>query len=224
MSSPEELELEQLVAPFLTVRAVLILPISTLSAMYLTYGIYILIFAVSVRVLLRPDRPTTVSNLYLPCTIFSFTMATIYVASFTAKDVHQAILVFNAAKTKDYLRLVELLRYDFESAMEFGLLALTASLMNIAADCMLIHRCYACWGFRRRILIPLMLIAVALNILDLIANFDTSTPEHSHFFLKFTTTGNANGIAIAVFSMLLTLLTAGRIWWTTRTDLKGAQN
>ncbi|KAG7097974.1 hypothetical protein E1B28_005284 [Marasmius oreades] len=230
MSSPEELELEQALAPFLTVGAVLVLPISTLSAMFLTYGIYILIFGVSIRVLLRPGRPTTISNLYLPCTIFSFIMATIYVGTVTAKYVHQAVLCFTTVKTKEYLQLAEFLTYDVESAVEFALMVLTGALMNIVADCMLIHRCYACWGFRRAILIPLVVMAVALDGLDFItsiggiANFNTSIPGHSELYDKFGIISNGDGIAIAAFNMLLTVLTAGRIWWTSRKDLKGAQN
>ncbi|KAK1222211.1 hypothetical protein PQX77_014955, partial [Marasmius sp. AFHP31] len=57
-----------------------------------------------------------------------------------------------------------------------------------------------------------------------IATFNSSIPRQAYLYQKFSVISNGNGIGIAAFNMFLTLLTAGRIWWISRTDLRGAQS
>ncbi|KAF9263148.1 hypothetical protein L218DRAFT_999804 [Marasmius fiardii PR-910] len=101
---------EHVAAPFLTFDEVVTLPLSTLSVMFVIYGIYIVIWGQAVRILYRPDGPS--SKLYMGWTISLFVLATLYTATYVWGSSHQAAILFYGATKEDYSSLLNLLDTD----------------------------------------------------------------------------------------------------------------
>ncbi|KAJ8077834.1 hypothetical protein PM082_002274 [Marasmius tenuissimus] len=216
MSSSDELE--EFVGPFITVQEVVVAPIATLSTMFVVYGMYTIIFGLCMQVLHR--RKTAKSGLYLTCTISLFVLANIYVWAAVWGMARQTILYFRAAKTRDYEPLAEYLVHDNTKIIWAGLTNLSGYFMNVVADIMLIHRCYVLWGSKKIFLYGLALVAFVINGIGLaiciMVPVGLGVPSKRDIFLVANTIGGGWSIASAVFNGLLSLLTAGRIWWVSR--------
>ena len=77
-------------------------------------GIYIIIFGLCIHTLhrRRASGSGSESRLYLTCTVALFVLATVAVAGETFGLAQQAIVVFQASKTRDFDLLLEYLRQD----------------------------------------------------------------------------------------------------------------
>ncbi|KAG7086091.1 hypothetical protein E1B28_003606 [Marasmius oreades] len=147
--------IEQRLAPYLSTRSILVYPITTLSVMFLLYGIsvtsskkfrsspnlylpglYIPLFGLSIRILWR--RNNAISKLYLGFVITLFVLATLDNACVAAQLIRQALLTLSAAKTKDYGDLVSYLHEDNGKTALSTITNLTDILMNAVADFMLV--------------------------------------------------------------------------------------
>ncbi|KAK1217926.1 hypothetical protein PQX77_019401 [Marasmius sp. AFHP31] len=135
--------------------------------------------------------------------------------------------MFRASKTRELEPVVKYLRDDDIATAWVTVVGLTAALMNVIADIMLIHRCYIVWESSRILLYSLSSAAsilngiqIAVSIITSVANVDPSVKPLARTARRV---GNGCQIAIAMFSALLSLLTvvlmgllASRIWWISR--------
>ncbi|KAK7054283.1 hypothetical protein VNI00_003476 [Paramarasmius palmivorus] len=79
-------------------------PASALSAMYFTYGIYVLLFGTYLY--MTRSRNQTYDrrnkNLYLILAVVLFVLSTIFVVNYTIWAAHASIVRFNVVKDGDY--------------------------------------------------------------------------------------------------------------------------
>ncbi|KAK1216337.1 hypothetical protein PQX77_021038, partial [Marasmius sp. AFHP31] len=98
---------EERLAPYTSTEIVIAFPIATFALMFLTYGVYLIIFGLSIHVLLRRHgRHTSARRLYLWCTILLFALDTVHVIFHSTGMAYQAVEDFHAAKTKDWDRFM----------------------------------------------------------------------------------------------------------------------
>uniref|UniRef100_A0A0W0FDN3 Uncharacterized protein n=1 Tax=Moniliophthora roreri TaxID=221103 RepID=A0A0W0FDN3_MONRR len=97
-------------------------------------------------------------------------------------------------------------------------------LANVAADLLLIHRCYLIWNSPKPLAYTLIFLSVSLNAIGLSSTIVIAIGNHHLYSAtngrQLYTIGNsivnAYLIAHTVFNGILTVMTAGRIWWITR--------
>ncbi|ESK86287.1 hypothetical protein Moror_16588 [Moniliophthora roreri MCA 2997] len=215
--------IEETLEPFLSVRNILVEPISTLCFMFFIYGLYVVIFTICVYVLTRrAERPNR--GLYLTCIITLFVLITACNTVVTVVYIDQSIVEFTAAKTRKYRAVLKLLTGQTTITRLGSVIPeLFPVLINIVADFMLIHRCHIIWGSRKRIGIPLFLVSFVVNAIGLAAAIVVTVGslnyEDDRFRSVYATGGRIRSgffVTNAVFNSILTLMTAGRIWWITR--------
>ncbi|KAG7087577.1 hypothetical protein E1B28_013531 [Marasmius oreades] len=203
---------------FLSLNNVFILPMSTLLVIYATYGIYIVIFGLSIHVLTRQRSTQAARKLYLWCTILLFSLDTLYVAGYTMQQFRQVMIQYEAARTRKLDHLIEDLFKDRAIDVGFSMWAIVVVLMNAVADCTLVHRCYVVWDSRKLVLYPLAFLSFAINAILLGSGIRALVDYFTESSL-LTLSNDINNVAFvtaACFNFILTLLTAGRIWWITR--------
>ncbi|KAJ8077627.1 hypothetical protein PM082_002059 [Marasmius tenuissimus] len=205
---------------YLTVQNIIVEPIATLTSLFLVYGMYIIIFGLSVHVLHR--RKVTASGLYMACTVSLFLLASLYVVSETVGLTRQAVVEFRALRTGDYDSLMRYLRAPGDDPAKIAWVAIdgpACTLMNAIADVMLIHRCYILWGSKKIMLYVLGVAAFVINAIGLAGSVaDSVGIGTSQKYLYMTGEHIILGwmIATIIFNSLLSLSTAGRIWWISR--------
>lgn len=207
--------------PFVSAGSIITGPIATLATMFLVYGIYCVVFGLSIQALFW--HKTSIHKLYKGCSVALFVLATISVAVNTWGISQQALLCFHAATTKDYLPLI---KYLVGQNGEFPYVLTTnivSNLMNSIADVMLVHRCYVLFSYKKFILYPLASAAVVLNGLllactvGLVNGLGTRTkPLNYNVVVGTYKFENDLGPAIVAFQILLASMTGGRIWWISR--------
>ncbi|KAG7098091.1 hypothetical protein E1B28_000065 [Marasmius oreades] len=212
---------EEELAPFLSTRQIIVHPISTLSAMFLVYGFYILLFGIAVRSLARQlHRPNR--KLFLCWTITLFALMTILVIIQAWSLIRQSIIDFDAAKSKDYLPLIWYNAHDMVKVAHFTILNVLPVLQNFITDTMLIHRCYVIWNSRQQIGIPLILVSAVINAIGLastimgaVAGSNMDVDSNVRIYQIGNNINSGYFLANMSFNGFLTLLTAGRIWYVT---------
>uniref|UniRef100_A0A0W0G6G9 Uncharacterized protein n=1 Tax=Moniliophthora roreri TaxID=221103 RepID=A0A0W0G6G9_MONRR len=119
--------------------------------------------------------------------------------------------------------LIEYLTGDLENIVVSALGDVIAVFLNIAADYMLINRCYVIWSSKKRVAIPLITASVITNAIGLagvitiaIASRDTFVESNQVLYLAGSNIAFAFSIISAFVNSVITLLTAGRIWWIYR--------
>ncbi|KAJ8085684.1 hypothetical protein PM082_004502 [Marasmius tenuissimus] len=213
-----ETEMEQTLEPFTSVQVVIVQPIATLSVLFLVYGMYIIIFGLSLNVLWR-RRDSTASKVYMKWIIVLFVLTNIYDAVTTWIYISQTLVAFNAVKTKDYMPLIESLAGDTSSAAQLGLSGFSSLIMGIIMDCFLVQRCYVIWGFRKSILYPFAFIVLVTDGMGFVATAVMIAAYHQNNLTLYQKTFDIMQplvIITVAYDSILTLLTAGRIWWITR--------
>ncbi|KAK7037263.1 hypothetical protein VNI00_011254 [Paramarasmius palmivorus] len=216
-------------ASFLTVRKVIVDPISSLSIMYFGYGFYVLLFGLCMRIMHARKREHVNQTLYLTLTIILFILSTLFVVDYTINIVGETILYFTAMKTANYDRLDEYLSGDLGRTIVFSFHQGITVLLNITADYMLIHRCYLIWDCRKRIAIPLIVASALVNGVSLpYMRFTPLIKRMSGLGISGTivkaiglrqTTNSANYALYLVGESKIApvySLSAGRIWYVHR--------
>ncbi|KAF9265721.1 hypothetical protein L218DRAFT_924262 [Marasmius fiardii PR-910] len=208
--------------PLLEVGQVVIFPIVTVMVMCIVYGFSIALFALCIH-LLRQGR-MRFQTLYISFIAILFVLATSMVAVEVMKMIQESVEEFVFIKTGNFLPLYNFLKHDTLKTTIYALGIILPILANIAADSILIHRCYVVWGSTRRILLPLVLASFAVNvtsstgaIMFIIGIRDTRISSN---IALVKTGGNIQAVGMilsASFNSILTLLTAGRVWRITRT-------
>ncbi|KAI3604613.1 hypothetical protein WG66_008178 [Moniliophthora roreri] len=231
---------------FVTIGQVVVLPITTLSVAYFVYGFYALLFGTCIYMMRRRqaterDGEELNHRFYLLLTVILFTLSTMWIGIYTAAMVLDSVSIFTGVITGDYESLDNYLTGNTGKTIlvagQHLILVLLryfpfiyphprktqAQYSSTTADYMLVHRCYVIWGFRKRIGVPLIVASVLINTLGLIAVIIltigvTKTSDDSNWALF-----GVGGILIiayiigsTIFNSVLTLLTAGRIWWIHR--------
>ncbi|KAF9259787.1 hypothetical protein L218DRAFT_632900 [Marasmius fiardii PR-910] len=208
--------------PLFDVENVVIVPNVTLSIMYFVYGLYTLLFGLCIYVL-RRGPAFHLQNLYVSVTAILFVVSTCMVAAETAMQIQQTVVLFNSTKTRDFLPFLKFGRHNTLKTVIYAFNFLLPVIANVAADFILIHRCYIVWRYSKRVLVPLVLASFAVNtvfttgtIMIITGERDTSIVSNKGLVEKGQTVMGVGVLMSAPFHLIFTLLTAGRIWWITR--------
>ncbi|ESK84179.1 hypothetical protein Moror_16982 [Moniliophthora roreri MCA 2997] len=212
------------VAPELSTRLIIVVPMLNLSVMYFVYGLYVLLFCTCIYMMRNRQQGNERRNwsLYLSLTVALFVFSTAFVVVYTIDAVYQAFIFFTAVKAQDYQLLVDYWMFSAELIVATSLKMFLAILLNITAECMLIHRCYLIWGFQKWVAIPLIVASVITNVAGLVGTtIDTIGDSNSASNLALYDVGGDITLAYQIalspaMNSILTLLTAGRIWWIHR--------
>uniref|UniRef100_A0A0W0FNN1 Uncharacterized protein n=1 Tax=Moniliophthora roreri TaxID=221103 RepID=A0A0W0FNN1_MONRR len=207
-----------------TARSIIVYYVTTASAMYFAYGLYILLFGTSIYIMhchqQEQGDERLDNNLYSLLTIILFVLSTVFVVDWTIESIRGPSAVFNMFKTGSTQPMVDYYLNSPGKIVANSFNGLVPIFLNIAADYMLIHRCYVIWSSRKRVAIPLIIVSVATNatalvgiIIDLIY-LARDIPESLHHIGNALVVGS--DISSAVINSLITLLTAGRMWWIHR--------
>ncbi|KAL0057749.1 hypothetical protein AAF712_015596 [Marasmius tenuissimus] len=220
MSEPTQQAVDK-VLTMLDAGRVIGFPIATLTATYFFYGLYTVLVILCVPLLMR-DRFEN-RRFYLFSTLLLFAICTIMVIDVTISYTHDAWVVYDFAKTKDWRPYVDYLMYNKPKLALYAGYAGIPALANIIAETMLIHRCYIIWGRRKRVAIPLVILSAITSLLFLgasvlaLAGLGNMGSKRGLKLLTYTSTFLFVGLLMsAVVNVLVTLLTAGRIWWVNR--------
>ncbi|ESK93529.1 hypothetical protein Moror_1643 [Moniliophthora roreri MCA 2997] len=222
-------EIPEEIAGLLTVDRSIIYPTSTLSVMYFIYGFYVLLFGTYVYMMRgrQQDNEHLNHNLYPLLTVVLFVLSTVFVAAKTMDEVRRSIFLFTTLQTGDYEPLLNYLTIDVTRTVAVGLLNIVAALINIAAELMLIHRCYIIWGSKKRVAVLLLIASILINAVGLVSaiaqtvGIKDRNDESTIVLLKNAlTAGFVYNIVSAVINSVLTLLTAGRICSVSRIILE----
>ncbi|KAK1223224.1 hypothetical protein PQX77_013903 [Marasmius sp. AFHP31] len=210
--------LEEFAETYLTAELVIVHPIVTLSAMFLVYGMYIIVFGSCTSILYRRKGPSF--GLYMTCTICLFVLASITIGFEVFGEINQTLVGFRALKTRDLEPLVRYMQHDSGQTAWITATGVIPAVMNAIADIMLIHRCYVVWGSNRILLYVLIGGAFVSNGLQFATVIMISVTVDFASMISLYRTARAinNGCSIltAVFNGLLSLATAWRIWWISR--------
>ncbi|ESK87664.1 hypothetical protein Moror_1886 [Moniliophthora roreri MCA 2997] len=211
------------IASILSVQSTVIFSISTLSATYFVYGLYVLLFGAAVYMMRSRQQCDERLNwsLYLLLTVILFVFSTAYVVIETVYLVRDSIICFTAVKTRDYEPLVDYWTHDSYKTALVAFILLIPIILNIVAEYMLIHRCYLIWSSRKRVALPLVVASVLTNIIGVVsAVLITVEVDSESLNPALYTSGRITNFVYSVTSLVvnfvLTLLTAGRIWWINR--------
>ncbi|ESK80982.1 hypothetical protein Moror_7629 [Moniliophthora roreri MCA 2997] len=208
---------EEDVAPFNSTTLILVEPIVNLTVMFYIYGIYTVLFIIS----LQQDHPSRV--LYMFFTIALFTLTSAYVVVETFAYAYQATLEFTFTKSQDWASFLAYLYCDNAMTIAFGFGYILPLCLVTVADLMLLHRCYVIWGSSKWIAFPFIFIVLSLAICEIVASAfevigisNTADPVKVQVLLQGNTIDIAFWLAEMGVNIILTLLTAGRIWWISR--------
>ncbi|KAL0565613.1 hypothetical protein V5O48_016407 [Marasmius crinis-equi] len=189
---------------------------------YLFYGLYIPIFASAVH-LLRQDI-FEFRKIYLTCTIALFVISTLTVIDDTFMAIQHAILQFDTLKTQDWESYNNWLIKQNLKAASTTIFYFLPPFANLAAETMLIHRCYIIWGSSKRVGIPLAVTSVLGSLTSIVGAVlvgigigGDTTVERNLFLAAVGEQTSMAGLLLSVLvNICITLLTAGRIWWINR--------
>ncbi|KAJ8085716.1 hypothetical protein PM082_004534 [Marasmius tenuissimus] len=212
---------KQVLEPYTSSGQVIVFTISTLSVMLLVYGMYIIIFGLSVNVLWFRHE-SSASKSYMRWIIALFILTTISNATIVWFHMYQALIIFNVIKTNNYVPYFRLLsggNRPSEWVAQLCLGLFSSAIISFIFDYLMVHRCYVIWGYSKRILYPFIFVVLVTNVAAFVVYvIQTVAYKHQNHALYTSSINIANVLTIiaAVYTSLLTLLTAGRIWWTVR--------
>uniref|UniRef100_A0A0W0G2V6 Uncharacterized protein n=1 Tax=Moniliophthora roreri TaxID=221103 RepID=A0A0W0G2V6_MONRR len=213
---------EEDVASFTSITNILVKPMASLTVMFYVYGIYTVLFIISLHILIcRQDRPNRVLYMFFTIALFTLTSAFIIMETFGA--AYEATLLFTFTKNQNWASLLAYLYHDNTKTIGIGFQQVLALCLVTMADLMLFHRCYMIWGSSKWIAFPLTFVILSLAICEIVAVAfavigisNTANPAKVQLFLLGNTIDTAFWLADMGVNVILTLLTAGRIWWISR--------
>ncbi|ESK85030.1 hypothetical protein Moror_15723 [Moniliophthora roreri MCA 2997] len=210
---------EEDVAPFDSTTNILVQPIANLTVMFYVHGIYTVLFIISLHILIhRQDRPNRV--LYMFFTTALFTLTSAYIAVETFFDAYQATLEFTFTKNQDWALFLAYLYHSNAKTIMAGFDYILPLCLVTIADLMLLHRCYVIWGSSKWIAFPFIFVMLSLAICEIVASIfviigisNYADPAKVQLLLQGSTIDTAFWLAEMGVNIILTMLTAGRIWW-----------
>ncbi|KAK1220458.1 hypothetical protein PQX77_016776 [Marasmius sp. AFHP31] len=216
MASKQEIA-KQALEPFTSIEQVIVYPISTLLVMFLMYGMYIIIFGLSLNVLWQ-RRESSASKSYLRWIITLFVLITINNAGILWNQMGQTLDSFNAVERSDYIPFFNIFTSDrlpSDWVARIGLGSFSATIVGCIFDYLMVHRCYVIWGYSKWILYPFGLIVLVTDGFVVYAIETAAYQNQQHaLYRRVLDIISVLTIIEATYAFLLTLLTAGRIWWT----------
>ncbi|KAJ8085608.1 hypothetical protein PM082_004426 [Marasmius tenuissimus] len=189
--------------------------------MSLVYGMYIIIYGLSINILWR-RRESSASRAYARWITALFILTAIYNASTIWIYIDGALVAFNAVKTNDYISFYKSVSGQSSRsklAAQMGLAGLSANIITCIFDYLMVHRCYIIWGYSKWILYPFAFVVLVSDTTGFVVSaIGTSAYQHHEraLYTKTTIIESILVIIAAVYTSILTLLTAGRIWWMAR--------
>ncbi|ESK86773.1 hypothetical protein Moror_15151 [Moniliophthora roreri MCA 2997] len=213
---------EEDIAPFDSITNVLAEPMASLTVILYIYGIYTVLFIISLRVLIcRQDRPNRALYMFFTIALFALTSAYNIVEIFSY--ARQATLEFTFIKNQDWASWLAYLNHDNVKTILFGWEIVLPLCLVTIADLMLLHRCYVIWGSSKWIAFPMIFLILSLAICEIvtcafgiIGISNTADPAGSWLYFQGNIIDSAFWLADMGVNIILTLLTAGRIWWISR--------
>ncbi|ESK84955.1 hypothetical protein Moror_9237 [Moniliophthora roreri MCA 2997] len=219
-------ELEETVAPFLDRQFVVTLPLNTIIVTFLVYGIYVVVFGICVSIFRRSKKDPNNdrrNKLYIWSTFLLFGLATASTAICTWYYYSQALFFYDMARSRDYEPFLEHLAHDDTNIARRGALSALLGLISLTSDLTVIHRCYTVWDKRKIIALPLLFAAFCRTCLGVTGSILTALRNrnaYNEWNWSLYVTGNRMALSVevinAALSFLVTLLTAGRIWYISR--------
>ncbi|KAF5346919.1 hypothetical protein D9758_010097 [Tetrapyrgos nigripes] len=231
------------VTDLLTTDTVIVNPVATLSTLYFIYGFYVLLFIIYLYLFLqhrRRQRDIDSGNgasgnlLYFPGVVALFVVSTCFVVFETQSSVRAGTIFFEAVKSGDTTEFAKYVTNDrLKTADGFieGFLKIAAIAI---ADIMLTHRLYVLWD-SRMVAIPLFTLILLLsgNVVfhlssscsplqiastSMIAYGSIDSSDHKKFAVinDGIELDNAFWIGEACLNGIITVLTAGRIWYLSK--------
>ncbi|KAF9265722.1 hypothetical protein L218DRAFT_1075802 [Marasmius fiardii PR-910] len=204
-------------APLLEVGQIVLFPNLTIMVMCIVYGFYIALFCLCMYV----QRNVELRGHVWPI-IALFLLSTGMVLEITY-ELQKSAVAFTSTKTRDFLPLLDYLTHDTLRTTVAAFILFLPISANVIADYILVHRCYIIWGSAKTILFPLVFVSFAVNVvystgaIMYVIGMRDETIGSNLYWLKEGLFIQAVGvISSASFNFILTLLTAGRIWWITR--------
>ncbi|KAI3599206.1 hypothetical protein WG66_013425 [Moniliophthora roreri] len=208
---------------YLTASICVVNTITSLSAMFFVYGLYTALFIFYIRILCDSRGRNQTKTLYFWPTIVLFFLATLVVIGETIYRSIYMYITFKALQTKHFEALITFLRHDPRKTTGIAFTNICAVLLNAVADYILIHRCYVIWGFRKRISIPLITASIAANVVGMVGSSmmvagirNTADRENEELYSLGNDLIGIQLLMSVIVNMLITTLTAGRIWWMQR--------
>ncbi|KAF5376386.1 hypothetical protein D9757_008656 [Collybiopsis confluens] len=179
-----------------------------------TYGAYAVLFGLAIWVLPRKFDVAAVKMFFFPSIIALFFFASLNIAFDLIAEMHYLLAPSLLVNEKPWM----------VAATAF-IIEVTFFLSDILGDTILIYRVYAVWGFRKKILFPILLIMFGVKVFELIVVASVvreytvpSKPSTKiltwNMIRKFT---EIFGFVNAFANLLMTLLIAGRVWWISKT-------
>ncbi|KAK1215664.1 hypothetical protein PQX77_021728 [Marasmius sp. AFHP31] len=180
----------------------------------------------------------TPHGLYLWSTALLFVVGTLHVVFFAHNLVREMTFIYTALKTGDDTAMWKYVTNDNLQTADESINGLLAVIANFLADLMLVtlnfdpsltqtdgthslkvHRCYMVWSCNKRIgilfVLTCLINSVASAVVTTIGLADTTRRGMQIYFYGVHLKEAYNG-AHAAANLLVTTLTASRIWWCSR--------
>uniref|UniRef100_A0A0W0FDV9 Uncharacterized protein n=1 Tax=Moniliophthora roreri TaxID=221103 RepID=A0A0W0FDV9_MONRR len=215
--------LDEMAAPLLDRQFAVTLPLNTIIASSLVYGVYVVIFSICVSAFRRPKKDSKnnrTNKLYIWSIFLLFGLVTVLTAVLIWHYYDQAVFSYDMARSRDYETLLEYLGHDDAQVARRAIISSLRAMINFIADLTMIHRCYTIWDSRKIIALPLLFASFCSTCIGLtggifmaLGSRDASDDLNWSLYVK----GNKMTLSVlvinAVVSFSVTLLTAGRIWF-----------
>ncbi|KAJ8088140.1 hypothetical protein PM082_013691 [Marasmius tenuissimus] len=145
------------------------------------------------------------------------------VAAVTVFRARESVLEYQFATTKNGEQYVRYALDDKTKLAYYTPYLVVPSLANIVAESMLIHRCYLIWGRQKRVAIPLATLSLVGSLFFFAAGimaalgYGNRRSEWGARLITYVDTFRFVGLLMStIVNVLVTLLTAGRIWQSNR--------
>uniref|UniRef100_A0A0W0G6I1 Uncharacterized protein n=1 Tax=Moniliophthora roreri TaxID=221103 RepID=A0A0W0G6I1_MONRR len=184
--------------------------------MNLLTGFYVTLFGMYIYMMCTRPLAREICNarLYFWLTVVLFALSTLSVADSTIRLVRETIIYFTAVSTGEHQIFIDYSGHDVGKIAVYSLQTIIPVLLNIAADYMLIHRCYVIWGSQKQVALPLIAASIITNALGIAGSILRSDLNHVLHTLGNNISFTYNICSVVVNSSV-TLLT-GHIWWIHR--------
>ncbi|KAF5364719.1 hypothetical protein D9757_012493 [Collybiopsis confluens] len=177
------------------------------------YGVYAVLFGVAIWTLPNRFHVSSVKIFFFPVIIVLFVLATLNFFYDLVGEAY-AILFTIPVNVKPWMTAGETID------------TLTYSIADILGDMLLFYRVYAVWGYRKKVLFPLLLlilVAKAFNVIYTAITIQDAIDVDKPLKLLPTKLSFPDLFFIlnAIANMSMTLMIAGRVWWISRTIQSG---
>ncbi|KAE9385466.1 hypothetical protein BT96DRAFT_928785 [Gymnopus androsaceus JB14] len=172
------------------------------------YGAYVILFGLAVWLLPQKFHIPSVKKFIFPSIIALFAFATLNIAYNLAGEAYAIVFTIPEVE-KPWMIAGQ------------SIDSITFIFADILGDLVLFYRVYAVWGYRKRVLFPVLLLIGSIKVLGILAAI-----VQIHLILNEPPTGLFGNfipslewifeIVNAFSNMLMTLMIAGRVWWLSR--------